>query len=308
MNKCEIRRNFELTKQDKLYESEIITLINLIFTPIFVTIGLFGNLYNILVLKMNLKISNEKGFIIPELMVLNPLVNFLYCFINLLHLMNICIGINGVYGPFISRSISVQIIEIYLIDYFGNVLKTLSNFLCVAILNVHLIYDNGTVENRISFASDMEILNVTLNELKTKGKEVIIIRDFNTDLSRKNRHTQMLLEFTSKNDLIFFDLVKEQIIKQTYNGMKNSSWIDHVLGESSNKSISDITIVESTRNKSDHNPITMTYIMNENLNTINSATALKPLRFGINWNNIQERLAFQKRVDIGIKKLETFAS
>ncbi|CAF0980838.1 unnamed protein product [Brachionus calyciflorus] len=131
--KCQMRTDFDLTKQDKLYESEILTLTSLILTPFFSIMGLFGNLLNILVLKMNAKLSNEKVSIIHKLMVLNSIVNFLYCLISLLHLMNICIGINGVYCPFISRSISVQIFEIYIRDYFGNILKTLSNFLCVGI-------------------------------------------------------------------------------------------------------------------------------------------------------------------------------
>lgn len=46
---------------------------------------------------------------------------------------SMCVGLNGIFCPHFSRKILVQLYEIYLVDFIGGVLKTLSNFLTVSI-------------------------------------------------------------------------------------------------------------------------------------------------------------------------------
>ncbi|RNA43020.1 hypothetical protein BpHYR1_008533 [Brachionus plicatilis] len=52
---------------------------------------------------------------------------------------NICVFANGVYCPYLSRSTLIQYYEIFIIDYFGGILKTFSNF-----LNLLISYERYT--------------------------------------------------------------------------------------------------------------------------------------------------------------------
>ena len=68
-----------------------------------------------------------------NLMTLNSIVIILYCCLQMFHLFNSCPLVNGlVCSPFYGNVI-IQYYEIYLVDFFGSFLKTLSNILNILI-------------------------------------------------------------------------------------------------------------------------------------------------------------------------------
>lgn len=113
---------------------------------------------------------------------------------------------------------------------------------------------------------------------------------------------EMLNHFINKNVLTFADLSSHQTVTYTYKGMNNRSSIDYVLFDPNNKNI-----IESNQNKSDNNPIFINYLLTKSKAYKKSEKLENTPKFSINWNNILERLAYQEKVDSGIKKHESLA-
>ncbi|CAF1014832.1 unnamed protein product [Brachionus calyciflorus] len=118
--KITILKEFNLTIQDKIYESNILILATLLLIPVFAISGLIGNLINLFILKQIPNSKKDSNNIIHKLMLINSLMNLIYCLIYLLHLSNICIDINGIYCPFISHKILTTRINTsaYLAEYY----------------------------------------------------------------------------------------------------------------------------------------------------------------------------------------------
>ena len=110
--------------------------------------------------------------------------------------------------------------------------------------------------------------------------DTIILGDFNTDLSRRSKHTTLLIDFAKKNNLIFYDTQNQNPVNYTYNGIvSRKSWIDHVLFDKDNNHLCKIQIVEDVKNKSDHNPITFEYYLNQSHNHTNPINQQKKREF-----------------------------
>lgn len=160
---CE-KTNFTLrnikTNLDSWYLSEIFSFSSLIMTPIFCLIGFVTNLINIRVLTdKNQKedIKKEMKSSLYKLMLVHSLINFVYCFLYFFHLFNVCITYNGRFCSKFNRSMLDQNYEIYIIEYLGGILKTMSNIICVviSIKRYFLLCEN---ENRLK-----RILNLKLD-------------------------------------------------------------------------------------------------------------------------------------------------
>ena len=121
---------------DILFFSEKVNFIIFILTPILCIFSFLSNIINMVILskfclkEKNLKIERKKMHI---LMFISSMLNSTYSFIYIFHLFNICIFENLDLCPIISRSFGVQFFEIYLIDFFANILKTISNFVAVLV-------------------------------------------------------------------------------------------------------------------------------------------------------------------------------
>lgn len=83
-------------------------------------------------------------------MLLNSFLNFLLCFINIFHLINSCTSYSGIFCSTFKRHISVQYYEIYVIEFFGSILKTLSNISALVIsMERYALQNRGFIFNRI---------------------------------------------------------------------------------------------------------------------------------------------------------------
>ncbi|CAF0718798.1 unnamed protein product [Brachionus calyciflorus] len=131
--KCDFKLYDTISQQktllDYFYDSELLNLFVTILTPFVIFLGLITNLINIKILKYDLKIFGKQKDLMYQFMFYNSIINFLYCFIYIFHLLNVCISINGVYCLFISKSEMVQYYEILIVDFLGGILKVLSNIL-----------------------------------------------------------------------------------------------------------------------------------------------------------------------------------
>ncbi|CAF1042019.1 unnamed protein product [Brachionus calyciflorus] len=124
------------TQFDYFYDSELLSLFATILTPFVCVLGLVTNMINMIIFKYYMKIfvkKKEMNLMMYQFMFYNSILNFLYCFIYIFHLLNVCISINGVYCLFISRSEIVQYYEIVIVDFLGGILKVLSNIFNLSI-------------------------------------------------------------------------------------------------------------------------------------------------------------------------------
>ncbi|RNA16194.1 hypothetical protein BpHYR1_054069 [Brachionus plicatilis] len=148
---------------DYIYESEVIVLLTVYLIPVIGILSIVLNSCNIVVV---LKIQNDKEKNLKEIkksfyqwILLNSSIYILYSMISLFHPISICIFQNGIYCPFFSRSIAIQYYEIYVYDFFGGILKTLSNFLSI---NVAFQRYLNLVSNKKNFFSKISYKNLFL--------------------------------------------------------------------------------------------------------------------------------------------------
>ena len=141
-------------------------MISIILFPLFAVLSLILNLLCIIVIR------NEK-FTDPlyKYLKFNSIFNAMYCFLMIFRLMTECFGVNSVFCSNIFNTDIVQYFKIYLIFYFGNVLKLLSNitFLSITISRYIMITRKSTkflFLNSISSAkylSSIIIFSLVLN-------------------------------------------------------------------------------------------------------------------------------------------------
>lgn len=116
---------------DVLYISQIVDYTSVILIPIFSLIGISANLICILAL-IDSK-TELKQFLIFKLIFVNFFLNFIYCFIYLFHLINKCVSVNGIFCSPINKYFASQVYDIYVIRYFGSVIKIFSTILIICI-------------------------------------------------------------------------------------------------------------------------------------------------------------------------------
>lgn len=130
------KKKFNFDDMDFLFVSETANYFVVILIPILCFFSFLSNIINMFILKKfclkakNLIIEVEK---MHRLMFFTSMINSTYSFIYFFHLFNICIFENLSLCPIISRSFGVQFFEIYFIDFFASILKTISNFLAVLV-------------------------------------------------------------------------------------------------------------------------------------------------------------------------------
>lgn len=155
-----------LPRIDRFYLSVFYDFISTLFIPLFSIIGIFTNFICIFVLKMNE--SDQKSM--RKLMLSNSIINFLICFIYLIHLINKCAIVTGIFCSNINRTFLSQAYFIYLVKFFGSILKLGSNLTSFGISLVRLneldnkrSYLKFSKRTKVIFAILFTIFSMCLN-------------------------------------------------------------------------------------------------------------------------------------------------
>lgn len=212
----------KLTSIDIFYQSEYLNLITSFISPFFILISLSSNLINIIVLISFAK-SFKSDHLLKNIMLFNSLINFLYTFIYIFHMASICVGHHGIYCPYFSKWVLVQTYEIFLVDFFGGILKTLSNFLIVIIsLNRYFLLRNDQYLKLFTkFSSNMKkiiIIVVTaavfinLDKLLTS---VIIDDNFMTDTYEAYEEFPKRNTFISSFEKNSYQIANRYLVRST---------------------------------------------------------------------------------------------
>ena len=113
-------------------------------------------------------------------------------------------------------------------------LKLRHNDVIYIILNIYLIYDNGSTENLLEYISNLSEMNNILAE--ETFDHILIGGDFNCD-PEKGRFFHEASKFSKENALLFGDILNLPIDSYSYiseNSICSTSWIDHFLISDSN--------------------------------------------------------------------------
>lgn len=150
-NKSEFsRKNVEKIKTnlDRLHESQIIEFIFIIIFPVLSFLGICSNLSVMLVF-----MSPSTRYRIKNQIIFHSSLNFLYCFIYIFHLINECLTVNGIFCSCVNTSLFSQYYQIYIVDFFGGVLKLASNvcFNVILLRSYNLIFKNETTSKFYSW-------------------------------------------------------------------------------------------------------------------------------------------------------------
>lgn len=154
--RCDLRKSIESKKNsyDTLYLSEFFNFFTLIFIPLVSLVGIITNLVSIKILLNIIKKDIEKKSMYTHLtMLTNSIVNLLYFFIFILHLMNKCIFPTGIFCSKISKNYFVQLFDIIFVGFFLNCLKIWSNITIVL----------------LSWTRFANVINAKFNFFKKKG-------------------------------------------------------------------------------------------------------------------------------------------
>lgn len=136
-----------------LFETtQLLKLFSIIVLPIFGLTGMITNFLNMIILNYKKKEETFQEFNKPlfRFMFYNSIFNFIYCFISLLHLPNVCLSFKSFLCSSVSKSRLVQYLEIYVVEFLGNIIKTSSNITNIAIsLNRFALLENKSILSRI---------------------------------------------------------------------------------------------------------------------------------------------------------------
>ena len=113
---------------------------------------------------------------------------------------------------------------------------------------------NNTI-NAHEFELMLNMVKNTIIKYKNMNKEIIVCGDFNTDFSKDNVFTTMLIEAINTTQLIPADLVLHQTAQYTfmrkYKKRIITSWIDHVL-VSSIENVNYLNIMQQLNTNTKH--------------------------------------------------------
>ncbi|RNA35834.1 hypothetical protein BpHYR1_022674 [Brachionus plicatilis] len=87
------------------FQTELLSVMLLFFTPFFSLLGLTTNFLSIVILCKLIKSKNATSLRVYQCMYLHSVLNFIFAFIYLFHTLNICAYLRGDFCPDISRSV-----------------------------------------------------------------------------------------------------------------------------------------------------------------------------------------------------------
>jgi hypothetical protein len=126
------------------------------------------------------------------------------------------------------------------------------NFL---LIGVYLLFNSNTGENKVIYDSQLIFIQELLNNITYKNHTVIILEDFNADLSRlRNHHDINFKNFVKENNLTSLGLKVYKKNYVTFQNAEKCSGIDHIVVRKKDEKIfKNFLIVNSEFNMSDHN-------------------------------------------------------
>jgi hypothetical protein len=150
-------------------------------------------------------------------------------------------NINLIKYEFINNDVSYIVID----DY-----NNQSNLL---IIGVHIPFDDNSSYRLASYESNLQIIENLVEEFA--GMPVLVVGDFNTDISNDKRFSKLLFKFVNENNLYFSEFEFPNV-NYTYKNGLYKNHIDHVICNDMAKMITvGCDIIEDNLNMSDHNPI-----------------------------------------------------
>ncbi len=133
----------------------------------------------------------------------------------------------------------------------------------LAIIGVYMIYEDASKpQNEEDFVNSLEITKRLYTNYYEDEYEIIIMGDFNTDLTNaKSLFTQHLKNFMFELNLTSLSYLKEQIVNYTF--IPEQKHIDHVLANINLTKNIETTIVYDEDNQSDHYALQTDLLINE---------------------------------------------
>lgn len=198
------------------------------------------------------------------------------------------------------------------IQYYGNRIG-LMELDSVAIIGVYMVYNDNKAESYEELLSDLQLIEELQLSL-VKSKEVIMVGDFNIDLSRRNRFSMALVNLLQTLDYIIADIeYGRQKVDYTWHSIRYdedeipyiiSSWVDHVLVPRKSNLIEYIEIIASGSNEGDHNSIRL--IINSPIQIVNTIIVKKrQFKPNLNWNRQPVVDEYCEKADACLAKLDT---
>ena len=157
MERCNLSSSLGISQfvsSDLIYNSEFLNYMTLFMTPTFSILNLITNFLNI---KIIYNIKLEKRCASNKLMVINSIINLVYSVIYLVHLVNKCVYVNGIFCSSIIREKAVQLFDIVFVEFLLNIFKTWLNvsFIGISWLRLMiLIKDNPWVIKTHKFQNE----------------------------------------------------------------------------------------------------------------------------------------------------------
>lgn len=179
--------NININPYDILFNSQWIDFIGFILIPLLGSFGVLSNLLCIKVLmnKKNIEITNRTEKSMYNLMLLNSWLGFFYCLIYLIHLINKCVEINGIFCSSLNRTFASQVYDIYIVRFMGSILKLLSSLISIKIafnrLNLLVDQDNLKKEGLIKKYTKVGLLIFTIILIFLINIYYILTSRINTD-------------------------------------------------------------------------------------------------------------------------------
>ncbi|CAF0936019.1 unnamed protein product [Brachionus calyciflorus] len=195
--------------------SQYMDFLSVILLPFACVLSILTNLLNIFILIGSKKYENkirDKLCLLYEFILFNSLINLIYSFNYLFHLFNNCIMPGALYCSNYANNLFIQYYEIFIIDYFGNILKSLSNFLDIVIsmTRYSMLEKNGFFQKIIKLSN--------LKRRVILGILIIFLCVLNID---KIGNSQVFLEYL---DILFGDVALP--IRNTFKLNKANNVLD----------------------------------------------------------------------------------
>lgn len=151
-----------LNYYDLTYFFEWFEFIGPIITfPIVCILGFVLNLFIIIILtrKENEIDFQEKMY---KYMLINSAFNCVECFVTIFNLLSLCISVNSIYCPELRKSYFSQYFRIYIVGYFGEIMKTCSILTSIGFSLERYVQTSKTKVKLFVFISRSSITKITL--------------------------------------------------------------------------------------------------------------------------------------------------
>lgn len=220
---CHLNKQiFDTAWQNDIEKSQYIDFISVILSEAFSIFGFISNFVNLIVLKSIIfdksfkKLNSQYEY---KLMFCNSLINFTFSLINIFHLINRCVSLNGIFCSKFYTTITAQYFDIIFVEFLGNVFKLWSEITFITISLIRLNFLKNKLKKYrkkyniifVIFMLFTTILNVDKFFILKINHSSINAIDSNEDFEFPSRNTflyslikERKIYFEHLNSLIFY--------------------------------------------------------------------------------------------------------